>query len=290
METHWLEGTDGLALRLVRWSEGGSPVLICTGRNESLEKYHEIAGGFAHRGYSVWGMDWRGQGLSGREIGRAARGHVGSFTSYVDDLRVVLRHVGGSPILFAHSMGGHIGLRYAHGDANAFRVMMLSSPMIDIRTRPLPRKAVTWLARTARTVGLSEAYLPGHRTLVARNARFRRNVLTANRERFDWIAALHRNHPELITGGATFGWLAAATESIDVLGQPGYAEMITTPTLILSAGNDRVVDNRAHRHFAERMPNAQRVTISGARHELPQETAPRLEHMWRAIDAFLTGR
>ncbi|MEO1482326.1 MAG: alpha/beta fold hydrolase [Myxococcota bacterium] len=286
-DTHWLKSRDGLPLRLVQFSTVGRPALVCTGRNESIEKYAHVAATLTERGYAVSAVDWRGQGLSGRETTKVRRGHVGSFESYLDDLSTVLAAIEAAPLVFAHSMGGHIALRYAHLHRSAFSALVLTSPMIEIRTGPLPGAAVRFLAGAAQTVGLAEAYLPGHRRLMER--RFAGNVLTENRERFEWIARLHREQPELVTGGATFGWLAAAIESMEHLGASGVAEAIRTPTLIASAGKDRVVSNRAHRRFAGRMPHAHHVTIPGARHELPQETDARLHQLWTEVDGFFTS-
>ncbi len=291
-DIQWHSATDGLRLRTARWPVNDAPAgpaLMCTGRNESLERYEEMARGFAQRGFAPWCFDWRGQGGSGRETRSPDRGHVKSFESYLQDLRVILDGPlkGEAPVVLAHSMGGHLSLRFAHDNPAAFRALILSAPMIEIETGPLPASLVGWVARTGSRLAGAEAYIPGHRNLLERSKRFEGNVLTHDRSRFERNHALLETHPELVTGGATFGWLAEAIRSMGVAQGAGYAEAITTPTLFLSAGADTVVRIAAQRRYAERMPTGQQVVIQGAKHELLQETDARLRKVWGAIDEFL---
>ncbi|MEO0459374.1 MAG: alpha/beta hydrolase [Myxococcota bacterium] len=291
-DTHWLVGHGGLRLRLVRWHGESVPErrsLICTGRNEPIDKYLEVAQNLVARGFEVWGMDWRGQGGSEREVTHAQRGHVGTFDSYLADLtQVVDGPLGGCvSVLVAHSMGGHVALRFAHDRPGSLRALVLSAPMIAIDTGPLPAFAIAWLARRARRIGLGESYLPGHQNLMQRAARFKGNPLTSDRERFEHNFAFLRRHPELVTGGATWGWLAAAADSMAMAQKRGFAETITAPTLILSGEEDRVVSGRAHRTYTERIPHATLVMVPGARHEILVETDERLSEVWAAIDRFL---
>ncbi|MEM6730456.1 MAG: alpha/beta hydrolase [Myxococcota bacterium] len=291
-ETETFETFDGLRLRTARWSAPEAtrgPVLFCTGRNESLERYEEMARGFIERGFRPVAFDWRGQGGSGRETEHPRRGHVSHFDAYLRDLRDLLAELlrGEQPVVVAHSMGAHLALRYAHDEPLAFRALVLSAPMIAIQTGPLPLSAVGWLARVSRWAGAGEAFLPGHRRLFERAKRFKRNPLTNDKERFERNIALLEEHPELITGGVTFGWLAEAVISMQLALEPGFPEAIQTPTLLLTAGADTVVRRSVQGTFAGRMPNATHQVIEGAKHELLQETDACLAQVWTAIDAFL---
>ncbi|MEO0811473.1 MAG: alpha/beta hydrolase, partial [Myxococcota bacterium] len=265
-DIQWLDSFDGLRLRVGKWSEGEArrgTVLMCTGRNESLERYEEFAAGFSARGFASWCFDWRGQGLSGRESQAPARGHVKRFEAYLRDLRQILEQPlrGVRPFVLAHSMGAHLCLRYAHDEPRAFRAMILSAPMIEIETGILSMSAAGWIARLGKGVLGAEAYLPGQRTLATRARRFQGNRLTGDRARFERNVALIDTQPELFTGGATYGWLAAAVDSMTLARAPGFPEAIETPTLLLTAGADRVVKRATHAPYAERMPNGQHRVI-----------------------------
>lgn len=291
-DIQWLAAFDGLRLRIARWPVDhapAGPVLMCTGRNESLERYEEFARGFARRGFAPWAFDWRGQGGSGRETEAPDRGHVQRFEAYLRDLRQILAEplAGTPPLVLAHSMGGHLALRFAHDEPGAFRALILSAPMIDIQTGPLPLAAVGWIAMAASRLAGAEAYVPGHRNLLERSRRFEGNVLTHDRARFERNNALLDAHPELITGGATLGWLTEAVRSMRLAQREGFAEAIRAPTLFLSAGADTVVRVSAQLRYAERMPNATAVVIDGAKHELLQETDAHLEKVWGHVDQFV---
>lgn len=73
---------DDLLLRVVRWVPQGEPlgtVVVIQGRTEFIEKYFEVAGELLARGFVVVAMDWRGQGLSDRDLNNSRKGHVDDF-------------------------------------------------------------------------------------------------------------------------------------------------------------------------------------------------------------------
>jgi len=113
-EEHWLEGRGGVKVRvLIAPAAAGAPrgsVIVSPGRTEFIEKYFEVIRELQARGFSVFCIDWRGQGLSGRETGNPLKGHIVSFDDPVNDLATALSlfadrlpkpHIG-----LAHSMGG----------------------------------------------------------------------------------------------------------------------------------------------------------------------------------------
>ncbi|HPG03918.1 MAG TPA: alpha/beta hydrolase, partial [Rhodoblastus sp.] len=81
---------DGALLRIARWSPEpaslgqGSLGTICvfTGRGEFIEKYFETIAELVERGFDVVAMDWRGQGLSARELPDRFKGHVDDFDMF----------------------------------------------------------------------------------------------------------------------------------------------------------------------------------------------------------------
>lgn len=291
-EAHQLESFDGLGLRLLHWkgmNAARGSCLLCTGRNESIERYNETAEKLVARGFDVWGMDWRGQGGSQREITKVQLGHVRCFEDYLGDLRTVLAKIfqGRCTLLVGHSMGAHLAIRYLHDQPDAADAMILSAPMIELAGGGRFTEAVGFIARAAGRLGLAQHALPGHRDLHRRARRFRGNVLTSDPERFARNYRFLDDHPELITGGATYGWLAEAARSMRRALAPGFPEKISIPVLILSPKADRVVSTRAHRNYAMRLPAAELVEIPGARHELFQETNAVLAIVWRSVDRFL---
>ena len=153
-------------------------------------------------------------------------------------------------LMLAHSMGGHIGLRYLHAQPGALR--RRGDDRADVRHPPASRRRSRWPAPSA---GVAIALGAG-RALRARPARRRprplssspRNRLTSCAERISTILRQHvAATPELALGGVTYGWLGAALRSIALTRRPGYLEAITTPILVCQAGRERIVSAIARR-------------------------------------------
>ena len=84
-----IAGRDGLTIRTVRWQtrlEKRGTVLVAGGRGEFVEKYFEVISELLGRGFDVVAFDWRGQGLSTRELPNPRKGHIDDFLLYERDL------------------------------------------------------------------------------------------------------------------------------------------------------------------------------------------------------------
>jgi lysophospholipase len=68
---------------------------------------------------------------------------------------------------------------------------------------------------------------------------------------------------------------------------PGYAEAITTPTLVFGAGRDRIVDTQATRELAGRMPSGVYVELPDAEHEILMENDAIRAQFWSGFDEFV---
>src|SRR5690606_19390115 len=81
-------------------------------------------------------------GASDRSLSDHHKGYVKKFGHYVKDLEQLLQHVvyarvTAHPIyLLAHSMGGAVGAHYMASHPNVFKKAVLSSPMMEINTKP----------------------------------------------------------------------------------------------------------------------------------------------------------
>lgn len=264
-------------------------VLLLTGRCEFMEKYGEQARDWAARGWRVHGCDWRGQGGSSRYLPARHKGHVPDFDCFLDDLAAVQAElIAAAPrplVVFAHSMGGHIALRFGAERDATWDGLILSAPMLGIRT--IPERIAVALARTMVRLGRGGAYAPGQLDYAEELQRFDGNVLTSDPVRFRAALDAIRANPDLALGGITWGWLDAAYRSIETLLRRDPLENIRMKVLLLSAGQDRVVISQRHADLVARLPNARLKLYPTAQHELMMEHDSIRTSVWADIDAFL---
>lgn len=240
-----------------------------------MEKYLETIEELNQEGFNVYSLDWRGQGLSSRILANRHKGFIDDYDVYLDDLnlfvtKIVMPESFHPLIIIAHSMGGHIALRFMHDHPDVVDMAVLTSPMIDIFGSSLSRKFVKLIARMAIKTGFSHSYTIGSGDYTVE--KFKGNELTSDPVRFtDAQNAIIKN-PDLALGGVTYGWLSATLKSIDILIQPGFAAKITTPILMVIAGNDKIVSTNAQKQFCTMLPNCKLIEISEARHEIFKET------------------
>jgi lysophospholipase len=292
----YFQSSDGLR---IRWgclpappSSSRGTVVLLNGRTEYLEKYAETAADLNQRGFAVYSMDWRGQGLSDRLTPNRLKGHVGRFRDYLDDLGHLVRmaqHHGPPPyLLMGHSMGGHIGIRYLREYGHPFTRAVLTSPMIDIELPAVPRKLLPIYVKLAGRLGFGQAFTPGGAAYEHKDRIFDDNPLTSDPVRFQRRLAELDAHPQLALGGVTYGWLQAAFDSIERVTAPGYARGLTLPLLIVRATEERIVSLAAQQCFCRQAPDCRLVDIPEARHEVLVETDSKRRLFWEAFDRFLS--
>lgn len=292
----YLNTFDGIKLRYGYWrsdnTNGRGTVAVLGGRTEFVEKYHETIQDLLVRGFDVYCMDWRGQGLSERLLKDAQKGYVRSYEHYVSDLawfldKVVFKRHNRPLIVLAHSMGANILLHFLKQFPHSIDKAILMAPMVDIQTYPIPSSFVRQCSQFFVKLGLHKMNIP----TLARNDNYHRpfqaNWLTHDQNRFHRVQQLIKQNSRLLVTSITFGWLAATYEAIDQLQQPGYLSSIHTPLLLVAAGRDRIVSNQAIRHTATQLSSCRLEIISGARHEILQECDTLRGQFWKAFEQFV---
>ena len=242
-----------------------------------------------HRnGFDVWTFDWRGQGYSSRALADPEKGHVTDYQLYLDDLHQFvneatdLAEAGGKTIMLAHSMGGHVGLRYLHDHPGLFDTAVFSAPMIDLAVNRLPLRL---LNSAIVGLGFGEHYALGTRRYrpIFENpldpsdngdiADYHERIesyreLANDAEKRMTVEQRVRDNPICALGGPTAAWLDATFRSINLTWSPGYAEAIEMPVSIVSGGRDQVVVGARQEEMARRLPNGEFHVIGEAAHEL----------------------
>ncbi|HIP23735.1 MAG TPA: alpha/beta hydrolase [Rhodobacteraceae bacterium] len=286
----YVRTADGTRIRFALWGGGTKGLaVVLPGRTECLEKYGRMASMLLARGLAVAIIDWRGQGLSDRLNNSTAVGHVDDFTDYQDDLQTVLSHpevqaITGPRIMFAHSMGGCIGLRALLTD-NAFKAAVFSAPMWGLNL-PGPNKFLApLLANVGVALGFGKKTLAGQpKGFYLTREPFEGNNLTHDQNFWDYMREQITKYPALALGTPSFKWLKGA------LGEFKYfdtAAMPTIPCLMFVGSDESVVSPAAIRKHSPQFANGTLVEIDGARHEVWMETPERQAQSWAAIDSFL---
>lgn len=282
-------GRRGVAIRVMRapaLAAARGSVLICPGRTEFIEKYFEVVRRLQADGFATFCIDWRGQGLSGRETKNPQKGHFISLDDPAADLAAALDlckdHLPRPHIVLAHSMGGAIVLRALETRRIVVEGAAFSAPMWGIAAFT---RAVKSYARFMTSLGAGQSYAPGVER-VWRRETFEKNALTHDRVRYARSMDLVEAEPRLALAGPTIGWAAASAQCMDGFCAAGALTHVTAPILIATAEEEKLVDNAAQAAVAATLPNATHITIPGARHEILMETDELQRPFWAAFNAL----
>lgn len=160
MELGTLTSADGTSLllrHLAPEAPSGGALIIVHGFGEHCGRYEDFMRATAKAGLDTYAIDLRGHGKSG-----GSRGYVRSYEDYFADVDALYAEATKNPankgvILFGHSMGGLIALRYAEQQRRAFTALMLSAPFLGraLKVNPLKLGAGQLLGRLAPKIALA---------------------------------------------------------------------------------------------------------------------------------------
>jgi lysophospholipase len=127
-------------------------------------------------------------------------------------------------------------------------------------------------------------YLFGTGPFVFLAREFASNHVTHDERRYRFTEAWFKADPRLSLGGPTIGWARQAVRSMSASLAPGYLERIELPLLLMTAGQDQLIDIASHAPVAARLRNAEHVTVASAKHEIMMETDLLRAQFWQAFD------
>ena len=266
-------------------------IFILPGFTEFCEKYSLEALRFHETGYHVLLIDWPGQGKSGHFGTHSLMVHCDDFDHHLGAIDAVIKKTGledSKLILFGHSMGGHLALRYSALRFKKVRAVILTAPMMAPPVTPI------WLVRAVSfilsKIGFARSYPPFHRLTSLDSIRNYQadNALTRDPKRYEDQFTWFDDAPELRRSGPSVGWVNAAYRScaLYTLNSQWLANL-EVPVLAFVAGDERVVLARATDNYLPHVKNLQLIDFIGARHELTRELPYVTERLWRHVDSFL---
>ena len=261
-------------------------LVISSGRSEGYLKYKELSFDLFNLGFNVFLIDHRGQGLSERALENSHKGYVENFQYYVDDLAVFINNIVTphctnvdkiqKPYLLSHSMGGAIAARYLQDYPDNIQAAVLSSPMLGFNGGGIPDIIAKPLIKATDQINQwfddTPWYFFGYKDFTPNN--FVDNPLTHSELRFQQFSQLYQETPAIQLGGITVKWLTESVEALETIF--ANVDKITTPTLVIQSGSDKIVNNQAqddfcmllHQSQPQSCPNGKPLVVKGAYHEL----------------------
>lgn len=290
----WFTGAGGAKLRAALFTPKGlarGTVVLSTGRSEAIEKYFEVIGDLLGRGFVVVANEWRGQGLSHRDLPDRLKGHAVGMQAYVTDYHALLAafedRMPKPWIAVGHSMGGCLTLlALAKGEADRFVGAALCAPMLGVRTGGLPLPVAKLLAGFNLLVGRGGDYARPPPADPYTEA-FEGNVLTHDPVRFARARGLIAANRDLALSAPTWGWLDFAFKATTWLGSADNLRRVRIPVVIVSAADDQLVRDDAQKLISNLLPDGKFVSVAGAEHEILMETDDRREQFWTAFDGLV---
>lgn len=282
---------DGVSIRygLFPIERARGCVVLLSGRSEFIEKYFEVIKDLHERGFSVATMDWRGQGLSSRQLPERQKGHVSDFNEFKNDLHqfieeIVKPELRGPYILLTHSMGGLPSLMLLAEGNKTFERAVLCAPMTGFHMPPAEQAIGKTIAKIACALGRSGNTVLGVKEY---SFDFEGNVLTSDEPRHTRFRDLQNASPEACISSPTYGWLNAAAKATQDLYKPGAFANLSIPVLIVSAEKELLVSNQSHEDLAAQYDLISHETIDGALHEILMEQDQYRSAFWDAFDKFI---
>lgn len=222
----WPQTPPGVPLRGV--------VILVHGLGEHAGRYEHVAAKLNAWGFAVRGYDQCGHGESG-----GARGSLPTDTRLLDDLADIVdstraRMAPGTPlILLGHSMGGLVVGRFVSLGLRPVDGLVMSSPVLNPGLNPFQKFLLAVLPKLAPNLrvgnGLKVQYISHDPKVVA--------AYKADRLVHDRISARLAR------------FIATASAQTVAL-----AHQWTVPTLLMYAGDERLLDPQGSRDFAAAAP------------------------------------
>ena len=289
-EAIFVSAQDGTKIRIAYWQGGNrGTVLLLPGRTEYIEKYGRVVSKLQDRNLNVVIIDWRGQGLSFRHDGRRDRGYVESFAHYQQDIAAAINAseimaLEGPRLLFAHSMGGCIGLRALVGGLDV-KGAVFSSPMWGVPGSTAAKFVLSVVSTLGRPFGQHKALVPGKEpTYYASANPFEGNELTNDPEYYAMFKSHLEDQPDLGLGGPTIHWAAKAIEEMKALTKASVPDI---PILTFMGTEEIVVDGEAIKARAPTFPDTTLEILAGSKHEVWMEQPEIQTQVWDITDKFL---
>lgn len=177
-------------------------------------------------------------------------------------------------------MGGGISANYIAKYPRDFHRVILSSPMIKMRTGKIPYAAAIGWSKVMCGLGKGKKFAVGQSGFPGKAY----DKPMTEQQQFYYEKRMENTRFQ--TWGASYGWICAAGENSKEIAS---VSDLHVKMLVLIAGNDNMVFPAAAVNYAKRQKNAEYQIFENGRHELFNDTATVAERFWSGIYAFMEG-
>jgi len=247
-------------------------VVITHGFSEHSGRYEEIVSTVVGGGWAAMVHDVRGHGES-----KGDRGYVEHFEDYIDDLDVVVKEaqkqVPDKPIvLFGHSLGGLITLRYLlheHSSSKTnIKLAVVSSPFI----------------KSIRTASTFEIFQICVMNSLKPNFRFPLGPNFRDQLTHDPVKLQEHKNDKKCFSHLTVRWFVESRKHQKFV--MDNASKLKTPVHMFVAGKDVVADPKASLELAEKLDKVSVTKYDDCYHEIFNETERQqaLDELMKILD------
>ena len=230
-----IQSADGTNIAYRSWPVAGASITFAVvhGLGEYSGRYDRFARGMARHDIATCALDLRGHGESAGQ-----RGHLDSWSQWVDDTAAFVSHVesqtSGEVVPLGHSFGGVVMLSAARsGKLTRTKRFVLSSPALK-----LSAKVPAWKSSLAKIT-----------SNIAPRLALDNEVDPGTVSRIPEVVEAYRTDPLVhnkISARLYAEWRRAAADNLE------HAGDITLPFLILAATADRLIDPEGSRELHAR--------------------------------------
>lgn len=247
-----IASADGTSIAYRAWPKAGANITLAAvhGLGEHAGRYDRFAQGMAQHGLGTYAVDLRGHGKS-----EGQRGHVDSWTQWIDDIASFVRHVeaqtGGEVVLVGHSFGGAATLSTVlAGKLPNSRRFIVSSPALKVK-----------VAVPAWKVSLGDAA-----SKIVPRVALDNEVDPVMLSRLPEVVEAYRTDPLVhsrISSRLYTEWRAATNHILD------HANEIKIPFLILAGTDDRLIDPQGSAALHAKAPTMSELHLLEGRYHEP---------------------
>jgi len=248
----FINSVDGTKLAYRAWAGINAKVTLAVvhGLGEHSGRYERFARGMAGFQMATWAVDLRGHGESAGQ-----RGHVDSWSQWVDDTAAFVRYVesqsSGEVVLVGHSFGGVVTLSAIRsGKIPNSRRFVLSSPALKLKAA-VPR----WKSSLGRVM-----------SNIAPRLAMNNEVDPGTVSRIPDVVEAYRTDPLVhgkISSRLYAEWQRAAAENL------ARARDIAIPFLILAGTADRLIDSEGSKQLHAAAPAKSELRLLVGRYHEP---------------------